>query len=60
MSKGESPSEEGRSESNGSVGRVDLLGLAHVITLVGGDNDVGVLNDTLEVLVHGLSVNLEL
>jgi len=36
-----------------------LLRLAHIIALVGGDNDVGVLNDTLKVLIHGLAVNLE-
>jgi len=59
MSKGESPSEEGRSERDSSCGWVDLLGLTHVFALVGGDDNVGVLDNTLEVLVHGLAIDLE-
>jgi hypothetical protein len=58
-SKGESPTEESGTESNSTVGGINLLRLAHIIALVGGDNDVGVLNDTLKVLIHGLAVNLE-
>ena len=58
--KGEGPAEKGGTEGNGTDGGVDLLALAHVVALVGGDNDVGVLNNALEVLVHGLAINLEL
>ena len=36
-----------------------MLGLSHVVALVGRDNHVGTFNDTLEGLVHGLSVGLE-
>jgi hypothetical protein len=58
--KGEGPAEKGGTEGNGTDGGVDLLSLAHIVALVGGDDNVGVLNDTLEVLVHGLTINLEL
>jgi len=58
--EGEGPSEKSGSESDGSVGWVNLLRLAHIVTLVGGDDDVSVLNNSLEVLVHGLSIDLEL
>jgi hypothetical protein len=58
--EGEGPSVEGGTESNGTDGRVNLLALAHIVALVSGDDDVSVLNDTLEVLVHGLAINLEL
>ena len=57
--EGEGPAEEGGTESDGTVGWVDLLGLTHVLKLVGGDDDVGVLDNTLEVLVHSLTINLE-
>ena len=60
VGQGEGPTEEGGTESNGTVGGVYLLGLTHIVTLVGGDNDVSVLNDTLEVLVHSLTIDLEL
>lgn len=33
---------------------------SHVFGLVGRDDNVSVLNNTLEVLVHGLTINLEL
>jgi len=59
-SESEGPSEEGGTEGDGTDGGVDLLGLTHVLELVSGDDDVGVLDDTLEVLVHGLTINLEL
>ena len=58
--KSEGPAEESRTESDGTVGGVDLLGLTHVLELVGGDDNVSVLDNTLEVLVHGLAINLEL
>jgi len=57
--EGESPSEKSGTESDGTVGGVDLLGLTHVVELVGGDDDVGVLDDLVEGLVHGLTINLE-
>jgi hypothetical protein len=57
--QGESPTEKSGTESDSTVGRIDLLRLAHIIALVGGDDDVGVLNDTLEVLIHGLTIDLE-
>ena len=60
MSKGESPSEEGGTESNSSNGWVNLLGFTHIVALVGRDDNIGVLNNTLEVLVHGFSINLKL
>ena len=56
----EGPAEEGRSEGDGTKSGVDLLRLAHVLELVGRDDDVAVLDDTLEVLVHGLTINLKL
>ena len=58
--EGEGPTEEGGTEGDGTVGGVDLLGLAHILALVGGDDDVGVLDDTAEGLVHGLTIDLEL
>ena len=58
-SDSEGPSEEGRSEGNSSDHGADLLGLSHIIALVSGDDDVGVLNDSQEVLVHGLTIDLE-
>mmetsp|Transcript_42646 Transcript_42646/g.56307 ORF Transcript_42646/g.56307 Transcript_42646/m.56307 type:complete len:802 (-) Transcript_42646:104-2509(-) len=58
--QGEGPAEEGGTEGNGTLGGVDLLRLAHILELVGGDDDVGVLDDTLEVLVHGLAIDLKL
>ena len=37
-----------------------MLGLSHIISFVGGDDNVGVLNNSLELLVHVLTLNLEL
>ena len=37
-----------------------MLGLSHVFELIGGNDDVSILDDTLEVLVHGLTIDLEL
>lgn len=52
----ESPSVEGGSHGDGTVGRVDLT-VSHVIALhVGGDDDVGVFDNSLEVLVDGFGV----
>merc|ERR1712165_468552 len=58
--EGKGPAEESRTEGNCAVGWVDLLGLTHVLELISGDDDVSVLDDTLEVLVHGLTIDLEL
>jgi len=60
MGEGEGPSEESGTEGDGTGCWVDLLGLTHVFALVSGDDDVGVLNNSLEVLVHGLTIDLEL
>ena len=60
LGKSEGPSEKSGTESDGTVGWVDLLGLTHIFALVSGDDDVSVLNNTAEVLVHGLTVDLEL
>lgn len=59
-SQSKGPAEKGRTEGDGTVGRVDLLTLAHIIALVGRDDDVCVLNDTKEVLIHSLTIDLEL
>ena len=58
--QGEGPAEKCGTEGNGTLGWVNLVRLTHVLELVGGDDDVGVLNDTLEVLEHGLTIDLEL
>lgn len=56
----ESPSVEGGSHGDVTVGGVDLA-VSHVVALhVGGDDDVGVFDDSLEVLVDGFGVVLEL
>mmetsp|Transcript_10291 Transcript_10291/g.15715 ORF Transcript_10291/g.15715 Transcript_10291/m.15715 type:complete len:802 (+) Transcript_10291:228-2633(+) len=57
---GESPAEKGGSESDGSVNGVNLLGLAHALIFVGGDDNVDVLNNSEVVLIHGLAIDLEL
>ena len=57
--KCEGPAEKCRAKGNGTFGRVNLLGFTHVFEFVGRDDDVGVLDDTLEVLVHGLAIDLE-
>ena len=36
------------------------MGLSHIIGLIGGDDNVGVLDDALELLVHVLTLDLEL
>jgi hypothetical protein len=58
QSKG--PTEKSRTEGDCSIGGINLLSLTHVFTLVGWDDDVGVLDDTLEVLIHVLTIDLEL
>ena len=57
--KGEGPSKKSRSKSYSTVGWVNLLSFSHIIALVSGNNDVCILDDTLEILIHSLSVNLE-
>ncbi len=57
--EGEGSAEEGGTEGNRPVGRVDLLGLTHVIAILGGDDNFGVINETLEVLVHSLAIDLK-
>ena len=58
--EGEGPAEEGRTKGNSASSWVNLLGLSHVLELISGDDDVSVLDDTLEVLVHSLTIDLEL
>ena len=60
MSDGEGPAEESGTHGAGSHLRVDLEALAHAFVLVRRNNDVDILNDTEEVLVHVLTVDLEL
>ena len=57
--KGEGPSEKSGSHSGGTDFWVNLLSFAHVFALVGGDDDVNVLDNSLELVVHGLSINLK-
>ena len=57
--QGEGPAEKSGTEGNSTVGGVDLIRLAHVLELVSGNDDIGVLDDTLEVLVHGLAIDLK-
>jgi hypothetical protein len=58
--EGESPAVESGTEGNGTFAGVDLLAFTHIIALVGSNDNVSVLNDTLEVLIHGLTIDLEL
>jgi len=58
--EGEGPAEEGRTKGNSASSWVNLLALSHVLELISGDDDVSVLDDTLEVLVHGLAIDLQL
>ena len=48
--EGEGPSEEGGTEGDGTAGGVNLLSLTHIFSLVGGDDNVSVFNNTAEVL----------
>jgi len=58
--KGEGPSEKSGSHSGGTDFWVNLLSLAHIIALISGDDDVNVLDNSLELVVHGLTINLKL
>lgn len=58
--QGEGPTEQSGTEGNGTFDWVNLLGVSHIITFVGGDDNVSVFNDSLEVLIHSFSINLEL
>jgi hypothetical protein len=58
--EGEGPTEESGTEGDSTVGGIDLVGLSHVLELVGGDDNVGVLDNSLEVLIHGLTIDLQL
>jgi len=55
----EGPSEESGTERDGTEGGVNLLSLSHVFALVSGDDNVSVFNNTAEVLIHGLTIDLE-
>mmetsp|Transcript_38598 Transcript_38598/g.27917 ORF Transcript_38598/g.27917 Transcript_38598/m.27917 type:complete len:369 (-) Transcript_38598:349-1455(-) len=57
--KGKGPTEEGGTKSSSTFSGINLLVITHIITLVGGNDNVNVLNDTLEVLVHSLTIDLE-
>ena len=60
VGKGEGPAEKGGTEGDGTLDGVNLLRVTHIIGLVGGDDNVGVLDDTLELLIHVLTLDLEL
>lgn len=55
----EGPSEQGWTKSYSTLARVDLLGLAHIFALIGGDDNISIFDDTLEVLIHGLTIYLQ-
>jgi len=57
--EGEGPTEESGTERDGTEGGVNLLSLSHVFALVSGDDNVSVLNNTAEVLIHSLTIDLE-
>jgi len=59
MSASESPSEKSRSESGGTKDWVNLLLFTHIIGFVSGNNNIDVLDDLDELLIHLLTVNLE-
>ena len=56
----EGPAEVSRAEGHCAVGGVHLEGFTSLAVLVGGDDHIGVLDDAAELLVHGLSVVLQL
>ena len=58
--EGEGPSEKSGTHSAGTVLWVNLLRFSHVFALVGGDDNVDVLNNSVEFLEHSLTINLEL
>jgi len=60
LGDGEGPSEEGRSEGASSSNWVNLQLIGHSLDLESGDDDVNILNNSEEFLIHGFSVNLEL
>ena len=36
------------------------MGVTHIISFISGDDDIGIFNDTLELLIHVLTLDLEL
>jgi len=56
--EGKGPTKKCGTKSSGTFGWINLL-VAHIIALVGGDDNIDVLNHTEERLVHGLTINLE-
>lgn len=59
LSESEGPTKESRTETNSSLNWINLLGFSHIITFISGNDNVSVFNDSLEVLIHSLTVNLE-
>ena len=59
LGQGESPTEESRTEGNSTLDWVYLLGVSHIFSFVGRDDNIGIFDDSLEVLIHGLSIDLE-
>lgn len=59
LGQGEGPSEKSRSKGNSSLDWVNLLGVSHIFALIGSNNDIGIFNDSLEVLIHCFSINLK-
>ena len=60
LGEGEGPAEECGSHGAGTDLWINLELLAHGVVLISGNDNVDVLNDSDEVLVHGFSINLEL
>jgi hypothetical protein len=60
MSNGESPTEESGSHSTGTKLRVNGEDLSHGAIIISANNDVDVLNNSEEVLIHVFTVNLKL
>ena len=63
LGNGESPSEKSRTEGAGTLDWVDLEVLEFVVlvvwVLIGGDQDVDILDNSEELLIHGLTINLK-
>jgi hypothetical protein len=55
----ESPSEKSGTESGGTLDWINLLLFTHIIALIGRDDNVDVLDNLNELLIHFFSVNLE-
>jgi len=61
LGESESPSEKSRTHSTGTLLWVNLKLLSHstFFIFIGGNNNVDILNNSQEVLVHFFTINLE-